>query len=204
MNLQKRMGWLVVVVIGLALASLGCQASASGQYNGILTNGTQPQPDFELMATSGKKFRLSDVEGDIALIYFGYTRCPDVCPLTMWEIKKALNTLDKGRERVHVIFITADPERDTPEILSNYMAAFGPEFIGLTDDFEKVQGVMKSYGASAEKEEVADSQLGYLVSHTATLFLVDAEGRLRLQYPFGFKAEDLAADLAALLAQETL
>lgn len=200
---RRKLSWISSILAGLTLFIVGCQAFASTyEYQGTLVNGAEPMPDFELMAATGQPFRLSDVEGDIALIYFGYTNCPDVCPLTMWEVKKAVESLEYGRERVHVIFITADPERDTPEVLSRYMAVFGHDFIGLSDDFDKVETVMKSYGAFAEKEEIDNSALRYLVSHTATLFLIDPERRLLLQYPFGFVAEDLSSDLTYLLEQE--
>ena len=194
---------LAIIVIGLGIFLTGCQLGQY-EYKGGLIDPPIQLPDFELMATDGQPFHLSDVEGDIALIYFGYTYCPDVCPLTMWEVKKALTALETGQDRVHVIFISVDPERDTPEKLANYMAAFGPEYIGLTDDFAKTQEMMKPYGAFAEKEEVDDSALGYLVNHTARLYLVDPQRRILLQYPFGFTAEDLASDLDHLLQQEGL
>ncbi len=182
---------------------MGCQALASTyEYKGVALSDSAPLPDFELMAADGQPFQLNDIEGDIALVYFGYTHCPDVCPLTLWEIKQALASLENGKDRVHVIFITADPERDTPEVLSKYMAVFGPEFVGLTDDMEKIQDVMKAYGAVGEKEEVSDSSLSYLVSHTASLFLIGPQRHLLLQYPFGFTAEDLSSDLNYLLQQK--
>jgi protein SCO1/2 len=191
--------WMMGILVGMSLFFVGCQAFGNYEYKGGHLDPPIQLPDFELAAADGQPFHLSDVEGDIALIYFGYTSCPDVCPLTMWEVKKALAELETGRERVHVIFISVDPERDTPEILTNYVKAFGPEFIGLTDDLAKIQEVMKPYGAFAEKEEVPDSALGYLVNHTARLYLIDPQRQLLLQYPFGFQAEDLQSDLAYLL-----
>lgn len=199
MNFKSKHLWgMISVLIGLSLLSVACLGY---EYKGAVIDPPIPLPDFELMSTDGQPFHLSDVEGDIALIYFGYTYCPDVCPLTMGEIKKALAGLDTGQERVHVIFISVDPERDKPEVLAKYMAAFGPEFIGLTDDFTRVQEVMKPYGAFAEKEEVPDSALNYLVNHTARLYLVGPKRNLLLHYPFGFAAKDLQSDLAHLLQQ---
>jgi protein SCO1/2 len=193
----------IFILTTVTLLTLGCQAfAAQYQYKGAVVNPPQPMSDFELMSATGQPFRLSDVEGDIRLIYFGYTNCPDVCPLTLWEVKTALAQLETGRERIHVIFISADPERDTPQVMANYTAAFGPEFIGLSDDWTKVESVMQTYGAFAEKEEVADSALGYTVNHSATLYLVDPQSRLLLQYPFGFEAEELSSDLAYQLRQE--
>ena len=153
------------------------------------------------MATDGRPFHLSDVQGDYALIYFGYTFCPDVCPLTMADVRQALTGLE-GRDRVHVIFISVDPERDTPDVLGRYVKAFGPDFIGLTDDFTKIQAVMKAYGAFAEKEDAPDSAAGYLMSHTARLYLVGPERNLLATYSFGFKPEELRSDLTYLLQQK--
>ena len=190
---------ITAILLGIFLT--GCQLGQY-EYKGGVIDPPIELPDFELMATDGQPFHLSDVAGDVALVYFGYTYCPDVCPLTMWEVKKALAQLDTGQERVHVIFISVDPERDTPEKLANYLNAFGPEFIGLTDDFAKTQEMMKPYGAFAEKEEVEDSALGYLVNHTARLYLINPQRQILQQYPFGFTAEDLSSDLNHLLQQE--
>lgn len=194
---------LVITLIALVAAGVGCQAFApTYEFKGALLDPPLPVPDFELNSTRNQSFHLSDVKGDIALIYFGYTYCPDVCPLTMAEVRQAVNGLEQGRDRVHLIFISVDPERDTPEALSRYLSAFDSSFIGLSDDFEKVKEVMKPYGAFAEKEIVADSAAGYLVSHSARLYLVSPDQQLLLMYPFGFKSEDLRSDLAHLVSQK--
>ena len=197
----KNLLWMIAILLGLTIFGVGCQAFAPAyEYKGALLDPPSPLPDFELNDTNEQPFHLSDVEGDIALVYFGYTFCPDVCPLSMWDIKNALKDLE-GRDRVKVIFISVDPERDTPEVLGRYLAAFDPEFIGLTDDFEKTETVMKPFGAFAEKEEVSDSAAQYLVSHTARVYLVNPKGEILLMYPFGFESDDLRSDLAHLLQQ---
>lgn len=195
--------WFSLLLV-LSLFVIGCQAlgASSYEFKGSVLEPPVALPDFELAATDGRPFRLSEIEGDYALIYFGYTFCPDVCPLTMVDVKEALAGLE-GRERVHVIFISVDPERDTPEVLERYVNAFDPAFIGLTDDFGKTQEVMKAYGAFAEKEEVADSAAGYLVSHTARLYLVNPQRELIMTYPFGFEPEGLHDDLTYLLKPES-
>lgn len=191
------------LILGLSLFSVGCQALwATYEFGGTKLEPPLPLPDFELTATDGEPFHLSDVEGDFALIYFGYTFCPDVCPLTLADVKKALLDLE-GREQVKVIFISVDPERDTPDVLQRYMNAFDPTFIGLTDDFDKTQEMMKAYGAFAEKEQVSDSAAGYLLSHTARLYLINPKRELILTYPFGFEPEDLRNDLVYLFRQES-
>lgn len=174
------------------------------EFKGSQLDPPAPVPDFELMADNGQPFRLSESSSDITLVYFGYTFCPDVCPLTMADVRQALAQLGPAeRERVQVIFISVDPERDTPEVLARYLSAFDPTFIGLTDDFEKTQEVMKPFGAFAEKESVEDSAAGYLVSHTARLYLLNANHEILLTYSFGFEPEDLSSDLTYLLNEKT-
>jgi protein SCO1/2 len=203
-NLTQSIGKMVML-LGLVLFNLGCQASAATyEYKGAIIDPPQSLPDFQLMNSTGQPFRMSQTEDKLSLIYFGYTYCPDVCPLTLWEVKKALADLEIDQEQVQVIFITVDPERDTPERLSQYVQAFGPQFIGLTDDDQKIREVMAFFGAFAAREEVPNSAVGYLVNHSASLYLIDAQRRLRLQYPFGFEADDLRSDLLHLLQQDEL
>jgi len=200
---QKYGVGFVSLLIGMILVVTGCQALGAGyEFKGNVFDPPVSLPDFELMDTSGQPFHLSDLEGDLTLIYFGYTFCPDVCPLTMVDVRDALASLETGQERVHVVFISVDPERDTPDVLARYLAAFDSEYIGLTDDYEKIQEVMKPFGVFAQKEEVTDSAAGYLVSHTSRVYLVGPERELLLTYPFGFEAEDLRSDLAHLLQQQ--
>ncbi len=201
MTNKRNIAWigLMLVIIGLALLSVSCGTFGSEyEYQGGLIDPPLPLPNFELKDTNGHDFRLSDVEGDLAVIYFGYTYCPDVCPLTLWDIKKTLAELP-DRERIHVIFISVDPDRDTPEALARYIHGFDPEFIGLTDDYQKIEPVLKSFGAFAEKAEMTDTEAGYLVNHTARLFLVNPQGELLLTYTFGFEPEALRRDLQHLL-----
>lgn len=191
---------LILTLVSLILFNTGCQIFTPYQYKGNLLSPPLALTDFELQDSRQQPFHLSDVEGDIALIYFGYTYCPDVCPLTMWDVKEALADLE-AKDKVRVIFISVDPERDTPEVLTRYLEPFGPEFIGLTDDFAKVQEVMKLFGAFAEKETVNGSATEYLVSHTSRLYLVTPDRKILLMYPFGFEPEELSSDLAHLLQQ---
>lgn len=193
--------WLLILPL---LFITGCQAFASNspEFKGAEVSPPIEIPNFQLMSANGTPFELDDVKGDITLVYFGYTYCPDVCPLTLWEVKNALAQLESGQERVHVLFVSVDPERDTADKLVKYTAAFGPQVIGLTDSMDNTLPVMQTFGATAEREEIADYD-GYTVSHTATLFLIDSQGKLLLQYPFGFTADDLAQDLTYLLNQQS-
>jgi protein SCO1 len=217
LRIQWRKFLILAALAGVVLLNGGCQAIASTyQYKGNPVDPPVSLPDFELEAMDGSSFRLSDLEGKIALVFFGYTNCPDVCPLTVAEVRKALNDLDEAeREKVQFVFISVDPERDTPEVLEKYLSNFDPNFIGLTDDFEKTQEVLKAYWAYAGKEEKPgeatsaqtshshqEAPANYLVTHTGRVYLVTPERKLLLMYPFEFKAEDLRSDLRHLLAQQ--
>jgi protein SCO1/2 len=201
-NLKTLVG-LSLILAGLVVFGAGCQTFSSGySYNGAQLDPPWPLPDFELTDTQGQTFRLSDVEADLALIYFGYTHCPDVCPLTLLDVEEALKGMD-GNERVQVIFITLDPERDTPEVLAGYLSAFDPDFIGLTGDSHTIQEVIKPYRVVAEHEEAGRAAAGYLVNHTARLYLVNPQRELQLTYAFGFDPADLRSDLEHLLKSTT-
>ena len=191
---------IAAVAVCLWLIAQGC--SPAYEFKGSPMEPPLAIPDFELTTNTGQPVSLKQIEGDIVLVYFGYTFCPDVCPLTLADVRSALAELRSSeRERVQVLFISADPERDTPETLSRYLGAFDPGFIGMTGELEAIRAVMQPFGAFAEKESVTDSAAGYLVNHTARLYLLNAEQEVILTYPFGFEAEDLRSDLAHLLAQ---
>ena len=186
------LAWLIAMLL------VGCQSFGDHTYKGALFNPPMPLPDFQLMDTHQKPVKLSDFKDDLVLVYFGYTFCPDACPLTLLNVRDALKDLP-GRERVHVLFISVDPERDTPEVMTRYVNAFDPTFIGITDNISATQPVLTSFGAMAQKEEVKGSAASYLVSHTTRLYLVSPKRELLLTYPFGFAPEDLRTDLTYLI-----
>jgi protein SCO1/2 len=187
--------WLVL--LGLIILLLA--ACQSYQFNGTQYPDFQLAPDFELTTTDGDPFRLSDHQGKIVLMFFGYTSCPDVCPTTLAEARRVLEGLGDDPDRVKFVFITVDPERDTPEVLGTYVSAFHRSIVGLTGSTDKLAAVRQDYGIFAEKEVLEGSAAGYIVSHTARVFLVDAEGRLKLSYSFGTPPEDILEDIHHIL-----
>lgn len=180
----------------LASVALGC--AAPYQYHGMYLESANPAADFTLTGAGGQRVSLSDFRGKVVALYFGYTFCPDVCPTTMTEVAKAIKALGKQAEDVQVIMISVDPERDTPDRLAEYVAYFDPRFIGLTGTPEEIADVATLYGIFYEKHE-GTAATGYLVDHTATVTVVDREGRVRLVWPFGTTGEDMASDLKQLL-----
>ena len=194
---DSRPGYLALVLLGLlSFLLVACQ---SYQFKGTSYPDPQPAPDFALTATDGQQFRLSEHRRQIVLMFFGYTSCPDVCPTTLAEAKQILKGVGSDADRVIFLFITVDPERDTPQVLANYVAAFDPAIVGLTGTSDELAAVRQAYGVFAEKEVVDASAVGYTITHTSRVFLVDTEGRLRLSYAFGTLPDDILQDVRHLL-----
>jgi protein SCO1/2 len=188
---------LVVGAFALAVVLLvSCQAY---EYHGTLYADPQAAPDFELLNVNGGNYRLSASRGKIVLMYFGYTFCPDICPGTLAHAREMFELLGQEADKVDYLFITVDPERDTPAVMSAYVAAFHPRIIGLTGEGAELQRMFEAYGIVAEKELLSESAVGYVMNHTTRVFLIDQAGRLRLTYPFGTIAADMAEDLSHLL-----
>lgn len=165
------------------------------QMHGFVMQQPVPIGNFTLTAHTGKSVALSDYRDQIVLIYFGYTHCPDVCPATMLHLAKARASLKpKYQDDVQVFMVTIDPERDTPELLAEYLAHFDGTFIGLTGAPEEIAAAAAPLGIFYEKQ-VVDEAEGYFMDHTATVALLDRNGRLRLVWPFGVSAEDMASGL---------
>ncbi|MCG6861150.1 MAG: SCO family protein [Chromatiaceae bacterium] len=135
--------------------------------------------DFTLMSADGP-MSLDDFRGKVVLIYFGYTWCPDICPLNLSYLRMALDSLTpEERERVQVLFVSVDPERDTPQRLREYTEHFAPEILGVTGTPQQVAETAALYGAAYRRVETGDSAMGYSVDHSAYTYLLDTSGRLR-------------------------
>lgn len=193
---------LAGILAGLALVFLISWAIGSAlspySFNGMVLQSPQPAVNFTLTSQFDQKISLSDYHGKLVLLYFGYASCPDVCPNTLIELKGACHLLGNQVDDVQVLMITVDPERDTIDILAEYMSYFDPRFIGLWGTQREITEIATYYGVYFERRE-SDSALGYLVDHTATVMVVDRDGYLRLVFPYGTKAKDIAADLEYLL-----
>src|SRR5690625_117943 len=164
---------------------------------GTLIEPPLPAADFTLTAADGPG-RLADLKGKVVVLFFGYTRCPDVCPMTLARLGQALEQLGDDAERVQVIMVSVDPERDTPERLKEYVRAFHPSFIGVTGTEEELAAVAATYGVYFAKAEGSDAT-NYLVDHTATTTVLDRRGGVRLLWPFDVPVEGLAQDLALMI-----
>ncbi len=199
---MSKTSYLIIgVVFGLALVMAGWYGiNQNYTYQGVLIDPPAVAADFKLSDQDGNPFRLSDQRGKITLIFFGYTRCPDVCPVTLSEYKQIKAQLDNLADQFVFVFITVDPERDTQEQLKSYMANFDPTFYGLTGSEQDLEAVYQAYGVYRERQDVG-SAAGYLMDHTARIYVVDRSGSWRINYPFGMQVDKIVRDLQHLAAE---
>ena len=183
----------------LAFALAGCVPSEPGFKNTDVT-GADCCKDFRLTDHNGKVRTLADFRGKAVVVFFGYTQCPDVCPTTMMEMTAVLQQLGADAARVQMLFVTVDPERDTRELLSNYVPAFNPSFLGLYGDMETTARTAKEFRVFFQKQPGA-TPTSYTVDHMAGSYVFDPQGRVRLFARYGDGGVNLAADLRTLLKQ---
>jgi len=198
-----RRSWLRLsgaAVLTLVAGGLtACRNRGGPQFrNTDVTGSDLAKNGFTLTDHTGAPRTLADYRGKAVLIFFGFTHCPDVCPTTMLEAAEAMKLLGAKAERVQVLFVTLDPERDTPEMLAHYVPAFHPSFVGLWGDPETLARTAKDFRVFYQKTALSSSG-SYSIDHTAGSFIFDPEGRLRLFTRYGVGAEALAHDLALLL-----
>lgn len=186
---------LILLLIVVLATLTGCQPY---QYKGFLLDSAMSIPPATLTDHRGQTASLADYRGKVVLVYFGYTFCPDVCPMTLTEVDKALDLLGNKAGEVQMVMISVDPERDTPAVLANHLSNFNPSFVGMTGTPDQIASAAMPFGVFYEKHE-GTAATGYLVDHTASVMVLDREGRLRLLIPFETPAEDIAADLKQLI-----
>ncbi len=148
---------------------------------------------FELVDQDGKTVTDADFRGKPFLVFFGFTHCPDICPTKLFEISEVLNRLGKDAEKVNAIFVTVDPERDTPEKLKLYISSFHPRITALSGSRAQVDAIMKAYSAYAKRTPLDGG--GYTMDHTSVVYLMDKEGRFIAPFILERSADAAAADL---------
>lgn len=188
--------WIIIVSLLLALGACSKQV----KFNNVdISGSTAFAKDFELTDQSGKVRHLEDFKGKVVVMFFGYTQCPDVCPTTMVEMQGVMKLLGDDAKRVQVIFVTVDPERDTQEVLAQYVPAFDPSFIGLRPQSPQALKDVTT-GFKVFYQQVPGKDKGsYTIDHTAGSYVFDPEGRLRLFIKHGQGGQPLADDIKALL-----
>jgi protein SCO1/2 len=181
----------------LVVASCGGGAPAFRATD--ISGTTEWGRDFALPDTTGRQRRLADFRGKAVVLFFGYTQCPDVCPTTLSAMAEVMKLLGGDAARLQVVFVTLDPERDTPALIAEYMAQFNPGFLGLRGDTAATEAVAREFKVFFTKQ-AAGKAGGYTLDHTAGSYVFDPQGHLRLYVRHGAPASDIAADLGLLLA----
>ena len=189
-------GWLAAWVF-LAVLCGGCSPDRP-QFKSIDITGADYAQGFSLTDQRGQVRSLSDFKGKIVVVFFGYTQCPDVCPTSLNELAEAKRLLGKDGDKLQGVFITVDPERDTPELLQSYMTNFDATFVALVPTPEQLAQVAKDYKVYYKKVD-GKTPTSYTMDHSAGSYIYDTQGRIRLYSRYGAGAATLAADIQALL-----
>lgn len=190
---------VIACALGSALLVAGCGKQPPAFQNLDLTGNTQFGSNFSLPDTSGKIRTMADYKGKVVVLFFGYTHCPDVCPTTMAELSQALQQLGpEDARRVQVLFVTVDPERDTPAQLRDYTALFDRRIRGLTGDTKAIAAAARAYRVTYAKYDI-QGPLDYRMDHSAFIYLMNRDGRFVARFPQGTAPETLADALRAQL-----
>jgi protein SCO1/2 len=192
----------VIVFAALILAGCGSGGQSSGPtatpLPGTVLDPPKVVSDFTLTSGANQPFHLSDLRGKVAILFFGYTHCPDVCPTTMADFKRVKADLGDDAERVAFVFISVDGARDTPDRLAAYVHAFDPDFIGLMGDDATIRAIAQDYGVFFQRVNY-DNPDNYLVDHTATSFAVGPDGKLRVVFSYQSDPAGMAQRIRSLL-----
>lgn len=184
------------------LAACGKQDGAppKAAFKGVDITGAEYAQALDLTDADGKRRKLADFKGKVTVVFFGYTQCPDVCPTTLAELAQVKQSLGEGGARVQGVFVTVDPERDTPEVLKAYVGNFGADFVALRGNADETKAAAKAFKVFYAKVP-GKTDTSYTVDHTAGSYVFDAQGRVRLFTRYGSGAEALKHDLGLLLAE---
>ena len=167
---------------------------ATGNFSGAIgTAGSAIGGPFKLVDENGKPITDRDMKGRPYLVFFGYTHCPDVCPTTLFEVSEVMRALGKDADRTGALFITVDPERDTPAVMKDYLSSFDPHLRGATGESAAVDAAEKAYRVYAKKVPTGNGE--YSMDHTALVYLMDKQGRFVAPFSLKRRPEDAAADL---------
>ena len=189
---------IVALAVGLLAA---CDRPQKEAFKAVDITGAEYARELSLTDPDGQRRQLADFKGKVALVFFGYTQCPDVCPTTMAELAAVKKELGADGERVQGVFVTVDPERDTPEVLKAYVASFGPGFTALRGTPDETRQAAQNFKVFFAKVP-GRSEGSYTIDHTAGTYVFDTQGRVRLFVRYGSGAEALRHDLKLLLAED--
>jgi len=200
-TMNKRHALRMLAWTGLAAVAGTALAACSDRkpsFNAVDITGADYAKGFTLADADGRQRTLADFKGKVVVMFFGYAQCPDVCPTTMTEMAQVKQQLGSDGDKLQVLFVTVDPERDTPSVMKAYMGAFDPSFVALIPTPEQLPELAKDYKVYYKKVE-GKTPTSYSMDHSAASFVYDTEGRLRLYARYGAGVPAMVSDLKALL-----
>jgi len=201
--MNRRFAVNLIARYALLTGAAGLIAACSPQqaaFSSVDVTGAEYAKSFELTDHNGQVRHLSDFAGKVVVMFFGYTQCPDVCPTTMTEMAGIKRALGPDGDRLQILFVTVDPERDTPSVLKGYMANFDPSFLALYAPLDKLAEVAKEYKIYYKKVE-GKTDSSYTMDHSAGSYVYDTKGQLRLFTRYGSDPKGLTEDVRILLKQ---
>jgi len=190
---------LTLVVLGV-IAGCGEPAASQQRFNSTEVTGTEFGKDFHLTDQNWRPRQLSDYRGQVVAVFFGYTHCPDVCPTALSELAAITQRLSEDGKQLQVLFITLDPQRDTPEVLRSYVPAFSPNFLGLYADADVMKQLTSDFKVFYEKIP-GKTSTNYTIDHSVYIYAFDTQGGLRLLMPPTEPLEQKLEDIRALMAE---
>jgi protein SCO1/2 len=197
--MKNRQTLFFLITVALFIAGIVIfQLTSPPLIHGSIIDPPKKMPDFTLQSVNGP-VSLSDFRGKIVILYFGYTSCPDVCPLTLANIRNALQNLGSAAGDVQVVFVSVDWKRDTPEKVGGYASNFGQNVTGLTGSQAEIDAVTKDFGIFYKINDPESGSTFYTVDHTSTTLVLDRQGRLILTWPYGLTPDQLVDDLKVVV-----
>jgi len=197
MLFKRRNLWFILFLGVLLAAMAGYEFLLPKKLHGEVIKPPKPMPDFTLQSTKGP-VSLSSFRGKLVILYFGYTSCPDLCPTTLAMLHQAVEALGNKAQEVQVIFISVDWKRDTPEVLEKYIAHFNSNFIGLSGTEAQINSVTRDFGIFYLLNLPNENGF-YSVDHTASMRVLDRQGRLTVIWPYGTQYPEMASDMRSIL-----
>lgn len=196
--MKKRYQAFILLTLAVLLAACEKSDPPQQKFSAVDITGSPWGKDFRLTDHTGQTRTLADFKDKAVVLFFGYTNCPDMCPMTMYKLATAIEKLGEDAKRVQVLFVTLDPKRDTPDILKTYATAFHPSFVGVYGDEQTTQETAKDFKIFYQHQKPDESGF-YTVDHMGPSFVFDPQGRLRLFIADQHSADMIAQDLRTLL-----
>lgn len=197
---MNKRNFLRLAGVSAAWAAVAGCTDPTPSFNAVDMTGADYAKGFAMKDADGKERTLADFKGKVVVLFFGYAQCPDVCPTTMTEMAQVKQQLGKDGDKLQVLFVTVDPDRDTPEVMKAYMGAFDPAFVALIPTQEQLAAMAKDYKAYYKKVD-GKTPTSYSMDHSAASYIYDTQGRLRLYARYGAGVAPMVADVQALIKQ---